>query len=123
MASEERRPSTFLRLTPDNTKKPTSAAEESKPAMTFLNLVPDKSSSYPQMPAPRRRSVEDRKSSIGSDDSSSLASPTTDEVAPRRKASAAQIPGEARILKLGPVHWGEHLAEDKDDFTYDGPSP
>jgi hypothetical protein len=78
--SGERRPSTFLRLTP----------EDPQLRSTFLSLAPDTSPSYPQT---QRPSIE--------------------AALPRRQSSANSVP---RILKLGPVHWGEHQEDHKDDF-------
>lgn len=88
---DERRSSTFLRLTP----YPTIRAQ-ARPA--FLSLAPDRSDSYPRVQAHR--------GSVSDPDETSV------EVAPRRKSSLSG----PRILKLGPVHWGEHLSEHKEDF-------
>lgn len=82
-------PSTFLRLTPDT---PFGERRQS----TFLSLAPSTSSSYPRVQA-SRASVSEGEAPV--------------EV-PRRKSS----PTAPKILKLGPVHWGEHLSEHKDDF-------
>jgi hypothetical protein len=100
---DERRPSTFLRLTPDLAP----VVDERRPS-TFLNLAPDTSASYPRMPA--------RKSSLEDSNPAKVANEVTG-----RKASSVAV-GEGRILKLNPVHWGEHLDDTKEDF-YDGPSP
>jgi hypothetical protein len=85
---DERRPSTFLRLTPD---LPTVSQRRG----SFLTLAPATSPSYPQMPIARP-----------------AASAEVVDM-PRRKSSVGNSP---KILKLGPVHWGEHLDEHKDDF-------
>ncbi|CAJ2500101.1 Uu.00g029540.m01.CDS01 [Anthostomella pinea] len=60
---------------------------------TFLSLAPETSASYPttQSTAP---GLARRSSSLGSQSSA----------------------GSLRFLKLGPVHWGEHQGEHKDDF-------
>lgn len=91
---DERRPSTFLRLTPD---VPTMA--DRRPS-TFLNLAPDTSNSYPRLPSHR---------------ASVASTPSEESVVeiPRRKSSPGTGP---RILKLGPTYWGEHLDENKEDF-------
>ncbi|VUC22116.1 unnamed protein product [Clonostachys rosea] len=65
---------------------------------TFLSLAPDTSSSWPQMPVSR-----------GSVSSTDGAQPE-----PRRRISS--VSSGSRVLKLGPVHWGEHLDEHKEDF-------
>lgn len=90
-------PSTFLRLTPDVSVPVTQPS-------TFLSLAPDVSPSYPQAPLARQPASEGEAAT---------------EVLPSRKSS---VGSSNRILKLGPVHWGEHLEEHKDDF-HDVPSP
>ncbi|CAG7557128.1 hypothetical protein NW768_006588 [Fusarium equiseti] len=79
-------PQNFLPLTPP-------------PKSSFLSLAPATSPSYPQKPAVRShaRPSPERRSSTESSDSNSSAS-------------------GYRILKLGPVHWGEHADENKRDF-------
>ncbi|KAM4058422.1 hypothetical protein HRG_006608 [Hirsutella rhossiliensis] len=62
----------------------------------FLCLAPATSSSYPQMPASRPAPAN------GAEPSS-------------RRSSSASSTGP-RVLKLGPVHWGEHLDDHKEDF-------
>ncbi|KAF4510257.1 hypothetical protein G6O67_002160 [Ophiocordyceps sinensis] len=64
----------------------------------FLVLAPATSSSYPQMPVSRPAAAS------GAEPSS-------------RRSSSASITGP-RVLKLGPVHWGEHLDEHKGDFSF-----
>ncbi|EGU79616.1 hypothetical protein FOPG_00229 [Fusarium oxysporum f. sp. conglutinans race 2 54008] len=82
-------PQKFLPLTP-------------APKSSFLSLAPATSPSYPQKPAvrshtrpspPRRASTESSSSSSSSSSNNSY-----------------------RILKLGPVHYGEHADEHKTDF-------
>ncbi|PHH82347.1 hypothetical protein CDD82_6321 [Ophiocordyceps australis] len=65
-------------------------------SFTFLSLAPVTSSSYPQQAATR---------------------PPTDSssTTPSRRCSIASTTGN-KVLKLGPVHWGEHLDDHKDDF-------
>lgn len=102
-SSDERRPSTFLRLTPEDP-----VVSERRPS-TFLPLAPENSASYPQKPTNR----------------GSIAGNTTEGTQteiPRRRSSAGSEGSEAgastgaRVLKLGPVHWGEHLDDHKEDF-------
>ncbi|KAG5948594.1 hypothetical protein E4U53_006232 [Claviceps sorghi] len=62
----------------------------------FLPLAPATSASYPQAPARR--------------------APAEAKPVHRRSSSASSGGSRHRILKLGPVHWGEHLDEHKDDF-------
>ncbi|PHH67044.1 hypothetical protein CDD81_4439 [Ophiocordyceps australis] len=65
-------------------------------SFTFLSLAPVTSSSYPQLSANRPATA------------ASSASPS-------RRSSIASTTGN-KVLKLGPVHWGEHLDDHKDDF-------
>jgi hypothetical protein len=58
----------------------------------FLSLAPTTSSSYPQMPA---------------------SSP--DALPESRRSSSSSTTG-FRVLKLGPVYWGQHADDHKDDF-------
>lgn len=79
--------------------------------MNFLTLAPATSSSYPQPQAQRSSLLE----------GSAVASGTAEGEAPapvQRRSSSVSSTG-FRILKLGPVHWGEHLGEeaDKGDFV------
>jgi len=88
--------STFLRLTPDVFVMATLPTP-------FLCLAPERSPSYPRKQTARRLSTSSDDSSISNADHA---------IARRVSASA---PG-FKILKLGPVHWGEHLEEHQDDF-------
>ncbi|RMJ06531.1 hypothetical protein BHE90_014917 [Fusarium euwallaceae] len=78
-------PQKFLPLTP-------------APRSNFLSLAPATSPSYPKKPVTSARThtrpAAPRRSSSGSTSSSSSSS------------------NSYRILKLGPVHYGEHLADD-----------
>lgn len=48
--------------------------------------------------------------------------PTTQDIQPaslaRRSSSQSSVgsPTSLRFLKLGPVHWGEHVGEHKEDY-------
>ncbi|KAM0248396.1 hypothetical protein ACHAQJ_009470 [Trichoderma viride] len=64
---------------------------------TFLSLAPATSASYPQMPSSRSGALPER-----------------------RRSSSSSTTG-FRVLKLGPVYWGEHADDHKDDF-HDIPS-
>lgn len=64
-------------------------------SMVFLSLAPATSDCYP---------------------SAQQVDPSP-PVRPRRSSSAASD-GSTRYLKLGPVHWGEHLGEEKEDFHH-----
>ncbi|KZZ93790.1 hypothetical protein AAL_05506 [Moelleriella libera RCEF 2490] len=64
----------------------------------FLSLAPATSASYPQAPIKRPEAGRQRSSSTSSSSSSGSSS------------------SGHRILKLGPVHWGEHQGEHQGDF-------
>jgi hypothetical protein len=64
---------------------------------TFLSLAPETSASYPTAQAIKPAATTTRRSSSVSSSSSSNSS-------------------SLRVLKLGPVHWGEHPGEHKEDF-------
>ncbi|KAI0397393.1 hypothetical protein F5Y17DRAFT_455055 [Xylariaceae sp. FL0594] len=57
----------------------------------FLSLAPETSASYPTAQAIKPATTSRRSSSVSSN-------------------------GSLRVLKLGPVHWGEHPDEHKEDF-------
>lgn len=65
---------------------------------TFLSLAPTTSNSYP-----RARTASSRSSSTSSGSDSG-------------SGSARDIPAGMKYLKLGPVHNGEHLGEDRGDW-------
>ncbi|KEY70484.1 hypothetical protein S40285_05263 [Stachybotrys chlorohalonatus IBT 40285] len=60
----------------------------------FLTLAPATSDSYPQ----------------------TQAKPIGRPAAQRRSSSVSSTSSGFRVLKLGPVHWGEHPDEHKEDF-------
>ncbi|KAI0410166.1 hypothetical protein F4802DRAFT_17043 [Xylaria palmicola] len=60
--------------------------------VTFLSLAPETSSSYP--------TIHDIKPASH----------------PRRSSSVSSAGSSLRVLKLGPVHYGEHTDGHKDDF-------
>ncbi|KAH7155420.1 hypothetical protein B0J13DRAFT_545539 [Dactylonectria estremocensis] len=73
---------------------------------SFLSLAPATSASYPKKQAVRSHN---RAQNIPSG---------SEQVAavPRRLSSDSGSANGYRVLKLGPVHWGEHPDEHKDDF-------
>ncbi|RGP68471.1 hypothetical protein FSPOR_5350 [Fusarium sporotrichioides] len=80
-------PQNFLPLTPPHKS-------------SFLSLAPATSPSYPQKPAASSYTpAAERRASVESNASSSSNSNNS-----------------YRILKLGPVHWGEHADDHKHDF-------
>ncbi|KAF4125179.1 hypothetical protein GMORB2_4018 [Geosmithia morbida] len=115
----------FLRLTPER--------QHRRPS-TFLTLAPSTSSSYPRMAKSRvssRKESIDSETSVASPDSVTSSPPPVTASRPgpsaaamasaaaharRRSSTATDVRGEVRMLKLGPVHWGEHLGDHKEDF-------
>lgn len=93
-------------------------ANDAQPSF-FLSLAPATSSSYPQ-----------RKASVPEGDAAATAVTVPAPVesaaaavdAKQRRSSSLSSTGSnsastgLRILKLGPVHWGEHLDESKHDW-------
>lgn len=69
----------------------------------FLSLAPATSASYPQTPASRAGEV-------------------AQPAAPKERRSSSVSSGY-KVLKLGPVHWGEHPDEHKEDFHEVANSP
>ena len=60
---------------------------------TFLSLAPHTSNSFPKQPAPSKRRTSSQSSGGGG-------------------SGAARL----RVLKLGPVHYGEHAGDHKADW-------
>ncbi|KAK7430219.1 hypothetical protein QQZ08_003194 [Neonectria magnoliae] len=81
------------------------------PPSAFLSLAPATSASYPK----KQVRSHNRAQNIPS------GSEAVEEL-PRRSSSASSISTSSnsnnsyRVLKLGPVHWGEHPDEHKEDF-------
>jgi len=73
------------------------------PTGGFLSLIPTTSSSYPQQPSKAEQTVADAPAPQRR---------RTSSVSTEASAAAAS----RRFLKLGPVHWGEHLDEHKEDW-------
>ncbi|RDA89055.1 hypothetical protein CP532_2264 [Ophiocordyceps camponoti-leonardi (nom. inval.)] len=100
---------------------PTSRRSNARLPAGFLTLAPTTSSSYPRVQTSHSAS------------SSSAPSPTSESSPPHHSASSSRrcsssssgtttttttTTGSYRFLKLGPVHWGEHLGDDKGDFFF-----
>lgn len=71
---------------------------ERRPSV-FLSLAPATSASYPQTQASRAAATE-------------VAQPA----APVQRRSSSVGSNGYKVLKLGPVHWGEHADDHKADF-------
>lgn len=77
------------------------------PKSSFLSLAPATSASYPKKQAVRSHT---RAQNIP-------AGVEQIDAMPRRSSSASTSSANSyRVLKLGPVHWGEHPDEHKEDF-------
>jgi hypothetical protein len=74
----------------------------------FLTLAPATSASYPQTPASR---------AVAGDAAVAPVRPV------QRRSSSVSSAGSFKVLKLGPVHWGEHPDEHKEDFHEVAVSP
>lgn len=77
-------------------------AAERRPSV-FLSLAPATSDSYPQSQASR--------AALATATATDIAQPA----APIQRRSSS-ISSGYKVLKLGPVHWGEHPTEHKEDF-------
>ncbi|RCI13128.1 hypothetical protein L249_1286 [Ophiocordyceps polyrhachis-furcata BCC 54312] len=77
----------------------------------FLTLAPTTSSSYPRLP------TEDSTSSSPTTTSESCSASPSRRCSSTSASSSSSI-GAYKFLKLGPVHWGEHLDGEKGDFFY-----
>lgn len=81
------------------------------PPSAFLSLAPATSASYPKQQVRSHSRAQNIPSG----------SEAVEEL-PRRSSSASSISTSSnsnstyRVLKLGPVHWGEHPDEHKEDF-------
>lgn len=73
----------------------------------FLSLAPATSASYPRAPASRAAEA------AGNSGVAAPAGPSS-----RRSSSGSNGSNGSgyRVLKLGPVHWGEHQDDHKGDF-------
>ncbi|KAJ6442991.1 actin [Purpureocillium lavendulum] len=79
----------------------------------FLPLAPATSSSYPRAPASRANSTAS--SSNGVVTTAALPQQEQQQQPSSRRSSSSSSTGY-RVLKLGPVHWGEHLDDHKLDY-------
>lgn len=128
---------TFLSLAPTSsapyTPKPERTLPERRPSSGFLSLAPTVSASYPLPPRSRQQSVTHLtrplplthgptpEAAIASTPPS-VASSVVMEPKHRRSSSmssdGSSSTGKSRLrfLKLGPVHWGEHQGDHKEDW-------
>lgn len=79
---------------------------------TFLSLAPNTSDSYPRTQRAQEPLTAEALAEVPKDDS-----PSADAMK-RRTSSLSSDASKSRFrfLKLGPVHWGEHQDDHKEDF-------
>jgi len=75
---------------------------------TFLSLAPKTSESYPR--------VQQQKTKPLTAETLAQVPPMVADASKRRASSLSSDASKFRFLKLGPVHWGEHQDENKNDF-------
>lgn len=133
---------TFVSLIPTTSTpyNPNKVADQPRPlperrdSLGYLTLAPATSTSYPR---PRQQSVSHLHRPLplthGSDNmvptlssivsSSAISSVILPEHSKSRRSSSMSSDvstssrGARRFLKLGPVHWGEHLGDHKEDWA------
>jgi hypothetical protein len=76
-------------------------------SFTFLSLAPATSESYPQQP-PKSTPLTAAALDEGTKQAESNVK--------RRASSLSSDGAKSRVLKLGPVHWGEHPGDHKGDW-------
>lgn len=86
--------------------------QERRPS-TFLSLAPKTSDSYPR--AQQQKSAAVPIKPLTAEALAEVATGAAD-ANKRRASSLSSDASKFRFLKLGPVHWGEHRDEDKNDF-------
>jgi hypothetical protein len=89
-----------------------------QPLTGFLNLAPATSGSYPQQQQQQQAAA----AAPAAPAAAAPSSPSTTTKATRRSSSVSTVNSAGgaapRFLKLGPVHFGEHLdPENKDDWS------
>ncbi|TPX18393.1 uncharacterized protein E0L32_011726 [Thyridium curvatum] len=92
---------------------PTLRSLERRPLTEFLSLAPATSASYPQ--SQKASSVKSPTLETASNVTDAI--PKAEPV--KRRSSSLSSDGKngaRRVLKLGPVHWGEHPDEHKEDW-------
>ncbi|KAK4112033.1 hypothetical protein N656DRAFT_790167 [Canariomyces notabilis] len=80
---------------------------------TFLSLAPNMSDSYPRTQRAQQPLTAEALASVAKQDGEDNA-----DALKRRTSSLSSDASKSRLrfLKLGPVHWGEHQDDHKDDF-------
>jgi hypothetical protein len=91
-----------------------------QPLTGFLNLAPATSGSYPQQQQQQQQQAA--AAAPAAPAAAAPSSPSTTTKATRRSSSVSTVNSAGgaapRFLKLGPVHFGEHLdPENKDDWS------
>ncbi|KAK3907028.1 hypothetical protein C8A05DRAFT_11206 [Staphylotrichum tortipilum] len=87
-----------------------SRVTERRMPTAFLSLAPKTSDSYPRAQRTREPLTAEALADAAKEDSASA------EAMKRRTSSLSSDGSKLRFLKLGPVHWGEHQDDHKEDF-------
>ncbi|KAK3393732.1 hypothetical protein B0H63DRAFT_516902 [Podospora didyma] len=105
-----------LRQLSDQARPFPPATSERRPS-AFLSLAPSTSDSYPRTQKSKQPSKPDALTAealadVPKQDESAM------DIMKRRTSSLSSDGSKSRLrfLKLGPVHWGEHQDDHKDDF-------
>jgi hypothetical protein len=77
---------------------------------TFLSLAPNVSDSYPRTQRAKQPLTVEALAQATTQDGASA------DAAKRRSSSLSSDASKFRFLKLGPVHWGEHMDDHQEDF-------
>ncbi|KAH6634234.1 hypothetical protein B0J18DRAFT_12376 [Chaetomium sp. MPI-SDFR-AT-0129] len=82
---------------------------------TFLSLAPKTSDSYPRAQRAKQQPLTtEALAQVTQTEAAAVA--VEEDATKRRTSSLGSDASKFRFLKLGPVHWGEHQDDHKDDF-------
>lgn len=103
--------------TPEELRQLSEKAVDFPPQVTerrpsnFLSLAPKTSDSYPRTQRAKQQPLTAEALADAAKENSASA-----EAMKRRTSSLSSDGSKLRFLKLGPVHWGEHQDDHKEDF-------
>ncbi|TLS28779.1 hypothetical protein PpBr36_00321 [Pyricularia pennisetigena] len=90
------------------------------PLTGFLQLAPTTSNSYPQVQRSQQPKTEAEPAAAAAVPSPAESNATSSPQPVQRRSSSLSSSSSndgMRFLKLGPVHWGEHMEDDQGDFA------